>query len=372
MKHSSIAIALFALVLMILGSACLADDVFAPSWRGITGATSEDWRFDTSATTTAPESVNNPFGSPSASIQVGLFGSGWLSQLPGLGTRSGYWDLGGNGNISLTIPNNARPNSKFVLLQVTCYKDISQPPAVGVSGATKLQEQEVTVETVPTGGWWVLEESLWQLPQGSAWESVTITSSVQWGSVIDEVVADTIYANSCDSIGDAKTRPDETLVEVSGPVVTRKFETYFYMEDTSRAAGIRVNCPVSQLPAEGTVPVVIGTIRTVNGERVLDQASVSAGPNRAIPGAFGMNVKATSIGLIPKGLLVRLWGHASVSDPNATWFTLNDGSPKPVVVELHGMQPPTDGHYVSVTGVLGTNNAGIVLRVNTSSQYRYW
>jgi hypothetical protein len=45
---------------------------------------------------------------------------------------------------------------------------------------------------------------------------------------------------------------------------------------------------------------------------------------------------------------------------------INDGSPQAVKVEPYGISPPLDGHFVTVTGALGANADGPVLRVGLS------
>jgi hypothetical protein len=372
-KQLYISLIILGLASCLIASATMADDALPPTWRGAAGSTYQNWRFDTSAATAAPEVMNNPYGSPSAHVAVGQFGSGWKYQLVGLGTKTGYWDLGSNGAITLTVPNLAATNRcKYVWLQVTCFIDISQPADVSVSGATKLQEQQTTVETVSTGGSWVVRQSLWRLPQSPASDTSVITSNISWGSVVDQVVVDTACVPTFTTLKDATALADETLVEIAGPVVTRRFESYFYMEDANRTVGMRVNCPASQLPGEGTAAFVLGTIRTVNGERVIDQATVAPGPTAAIPNPFGMNCEAVSTGLVPRGLLVRLSGQAVVPGTLPNTFLLNDGSPDPVVVELHGAAPPTDGASVSVTGVLCVDSSGTVMRINAGSVITTW
>lgn len=168
------------------------------------------------------------------------------------------------------------------------------------------------------------------------------------------------------SVGQVKQQPDEAGCEVGGPIVTRSFASFFYLEDYSRAAGIRVNCDPSQVPAEGSTPRVSGVVRTINGERVIDQATVTGCGEEAVPAPFGMNSTAPMMALNPQGLLVKLWGYASVPDPQASEFILSDGSPYAMRVELHGVTPPGDGDYVAVTGALGADAGGPVLRVNNA------
>jgi hypothetical protein len=77
-----------------------------------------------------------------------------------------------------------------------------------------------------------------------------------------------------------------------------------------------------------------------------------------------MNGRAPRTGLNPQGLLVTVWGRADVPEPGATTFTLDDGCGLPLRVELHGAAAPGDGDWVAVTGALGADLAGPVIRVN--------
>jgi hypothetical protein len=175
------------------------------------------------------------------------------------------------------------------------------------------------------------------------------------------------------SVAQAKAVPDETSVQLAGPVVTRSFGSYFYLEDADRTAGIRVNRASGPEPAEGTTPSVVGIIRSLDGERVIDEAVVTAGDPDAVPKPIGMNGRAPHTGLNPQGLLVTLWGAAVVPDPGATVFTLDDGSGQPLRVELHGVAAPGDGDYVVATGALGADSAGPagpVLRVGHTYDIR--
>jgi len=357
---------------------CRAHDLVAPPWRGVAGGTYQEWRFSTSANPAAPEVSNNPYGAPTASISVGPYGSGWLSQLPGLGTQYGYWDMGSAGVITVMLPNKPNPpaaSSKWVAVQVTYFLDITQAPTVVVAGGTRVTGQTRLVESVPTGGDWKLDQSYWRITPSPTSEVVTITSSSQWGAVIDQVVIDTVSTQSAGSVAAAKRCADGSAVELGGPVVTRVFEDYFYIEDANRIAGIRVNCGASQLPQQGTRPSVLGRITTIDGERVIDQAVVFPGGGAQIPRPLGMQNPAVFVGLNPQGLHVALWGRARVA-PGATTFTITDGAVppaqpvEPVRVELHGVSAPPDGSYVCVTGVLGADLDGPILRVNSSDSVR--
>jgi hypothetical protein len=169
-------------------------DSIPPPWRGNEGTTYQSWSFDTAGNPAVPESISNPYGDPIADITVGAFGSGWLSQLPGLGTPIGYWDIGGEGGrIVIVLYPLPRPLAYHqVWVQVTYFADISQPPIVDVDAADRVSGQTVAVEQIPGGGAWYLEQSLWQIePPQRHGEPIVLTSEPLWGALVDQIVVDT-------------------------------------------------------------------------------------------------------------------------------------------------------------------------------------
>ena len=184
-------------------AAAAAHDLTPPAWRGQPATTYQEWRFDTSANPAAPEACANPYGAPVANITVGRYGSGWLSQIPGLGSQRGYWDLGGtNGRILIDLPNCSESASHTdVWVQVTYFQDITKAPLVNVPAGQMLGSQTLTVEHVSTGGDWLLAQSIWRIAASPSSVQVDITTDVSWGAVIDQIVVDTIClpVPACDS-----------------------------------------------------------------------------------------------------------------------------------------------------------------------------
>ncbi|MBK9138562.1 MAG: PEP-CTERM sorting domain-containing protein [Verrucomicrobia bacterium] len=172
-------------------------DVAPPVWRGLEGSTLSIWEFATANNPAdlSPLSVN-PFGSPTATVTVGEFGSGWQNTLLGLGTQTGFWDLGGEGGqIELFIPNRpaSPPGSyKDLRIQVTYFKDISAAPTVTLAGATLVNSGFQVVESVPTGGQWIASWTDWRIEPNPVSETIVIKSDADWGSVVDQIVVDTI------------------------------------------------------------------------------------------------------------------------------------------------------------------------------------
>lgn len=184
------------LLVLVFTGAALSSDIIPPAWRGGPGTTFQEWGFDTNANPAAPTASNNPYGNATAAVTVGSFGSGWLDQLPGMGTQTGYWDLGGEGGqIVLDIAN--RPQAlpyKEVWVQVTYFRDLTQAPSVSVPGAQFVSGQTLTLEAVQTGGSWLVDQSLWRIEPNPSSEQVIITSNPAWGGVVDQIVVDTICA----------------------------------------------------------------------------------------------------------------------------------------------------------------------------------
>ena len=170
----------------------LAADLAPPTWRGQPGTAYQSWSFNTDANPAAPEAMQNPYGSATADITVGFLGSGWLSELEGLGTATGFWDLGGSaGQIVCSAANRPlQAGATEIWVQVTYWQDISQAPAIEIQGATRLSLQSITVEESPTGGSWILEQSSWELPISLAGLQVVLVSNPTWGTLIDAVVLD--------------------------------------------------------------------------------------------------------------------------------------------------------------------------------------
>ena len=170
-----------------------AADLAPPSWRGQPGTTLQSWSFNTDANPTAPEVLHNPYGPASAAIYPGFLASGWLSELEGLGTAQGFWDLGGSGGQIVCSAAN-RPlieGATEIWVQVVYWRDISQGPDIEIQNATRVDTQLITVEAPPTGGFWILEQSRWELPASPPGEQIVFVANPSWGTLIDSVILDT-------------------------------------------------------------------------------------------------------------------------------------------------------------------------------------
>lgn len=178
-----------------------------------------------------------------------------------------------------------------------------------------------------------------------------------------------IITQGLKSVVEAKAAADDTNIQLLGPVVTRVFGNYLYIEDPDRTSGIRVNITGGQVPSEGAVVGILGTVRTVDGERVIDNATVGTRSSGTIPSSLGMNGSAASR-ILPQGLLVMLYGTADVANDATDTFVLKDGLPGGIRVRLHGVALPTSGLFFRVTGTLGADAEGAILYVNASGDLR--
>lgn len=195
-----ILILLFCLVISLSGR---ADDLVQPDWRGEERTTYQHWTFDTNNNPAIPEVNDNDYGTATATVTPNKFGSGWLDQLPGLGSQNGYWDLGGyrdpcstGGKIVLEIDNEPKTGFlKEIWIQVTYFNDLTEAPFIQVPGAALVKEETYTVEEVDTGGEWLLDQSIWRIVPTPSHETIIVQSG-QNGCVIDQIVVDT-YSRGC-------------------------------------------------------------------------------------------------------------------------------------------------------------------------------
>lgn len=168
---------------------------FVPTWQGLEGTTNQQWNFTNNDNPAAPDVIDNDYGSASATITVGAWGSGWFDNLGGeLGGMMGFWDIGDiDGSIVLEIDNSPlEPGQKEVWVQVTYYQSIGGVPTIDIPGAQFTSSQTVLVEedAMMPGMGWYLDQSIWQIVPNLPNEQVVITGNT-FGSQIGQVIVDT-------------------------------------------------------------------------------------------------------------------------------------------------------------------------------------
>ncbi len=122
-----------------------------------------------------------------------------------------------------------------------------------------------------------------------------------------------------------------TPVTLPARIVTGSFDGYFYVQESNRIAGIRVEYPLSYVP--GTIVSISGT-QEFALEPYIKASVVQPTGSTDMPGALGITASrlgSTAIGevsgLANVGLLVRTWGHvASKPTEDQPYTIITDGA----------------------------------------------
>ncbi len=209
-------------------------DPVVPCWRSQPGSTFQKWTFVASNNPAAPEVSINLSGTPQAGFAVGNLGKGWVNTKPTtFGTNQGIWDMGASGTITLSIPNSASvaPAAyKYVWVQVVQFignLTYQTYATVSVPGGTSLGGQRVsTGYSVSTGGGhplvlgtWMVDQTVWLVPDGSSPTTVTITSDA-YGDAVDQIVVDTLSLDLCPGNITQNTDPGQCTAAVTMPLPT--------------------------------------------------------------------------------------------------------------------------------------------------------
>lgn len=332
----------------------------------------------------------NPVAPTSASANPTAICSGASSTLTATGGSGDYcrWYAGscggalvGTGTSIAVTPTssttyyarweNACGSSTCVSVTVT----VNTAPSIGTQpmSQTKSVGQSVTFTVAASGGgtmsyqWRKDGSDISEVTDASyTIDSVTTADSGSYdclvtntcGSATSNAAVLTISSQSASTVVAAKALADGTAVTLLGPVVTGSFGSFYYVEDPNRASGIKV-ITAGAAPATGAMPSILAQLATQAGERVLDHAIWSGTVTGTVPKPLGIS-NAAAAQALPWGLLVTVWGRASVPPGATDTFTISDGSPVPIIVRLYGMALPEDGSFVVYTGALG---AGPTLHV---------
>lgn len=149
------------------------------------------------------------------------------------------------------------------------------------------------------------------------------------------------------------------------------YETFCYIEEPDRSAGIKVVLPDFGVVTPGDVANVEGTVQTINGEKVIIASSVDSTtpPNPSLPAPFNMLNKTVVSSFEKKaaqcqGLRVKTTGRVTYSFSFLNMMYVDDGSNANdgTMQDITGVRVycnPLDmmdtlGKYIAVTGCLGT------------------
>lgn len=199
------------------------------------------------------------------------------------------------------------------------------------------------------------------------------------GSAVDIGAYEYLQEPPACSIAEAKSSP--SLLNISGVVTASNSPgSYFYVEDPSRANGVRVNW-TGTLPPTGKMATVIGYAGTdgATGERYVSPDRVRTGADATVAplaltcgalggSAFGAQAGITgAIGLNNIGLLVKVSGRVVDVDPAGAYFYIDDGSSiwnarthvaTKVVARTAIDGRPYAGKWVTVTGISSCVKSG--------------
>lgn len=177
-----------------------------------------------------------------------------------------------------------------------------------------------------------------------------------------------------DKIGEALGQPDGTVVKLTTTVVTVSSGVFsgdvIYVEDESRAAGIRVHAPSTVVSLGDRVSVEGAMSTNSEGERLIEATKItvlSAGSALLPLGTTGRSVSGD--GLDDSGILVKIWGNVTFRAADSSYFCVDDGSGKsdglghagiPVVVSdlVTPLASVPSSGYALVTGLVGSRNLG--------------
>src|SRR5574341_28547 len=191
MKRAVLVLAVIGSMAGISGSTAELD----PPWRGAPGSTYQEWRFDNNANPAAPDLKTNVASAAQAEITLGAFAAGWQQQLPGLGSATGYWDLGSNGSIRLGALSALAPAGgeyQYISLQVVQWFDggiYSAIAEVTLPGADLLDRAQMESQGDSCGGW-LVDRTLCRLSTAQALDSISIQGAQQ-GAIIDRILLET-------------------------------------------------------------------------------------------------------------------------------------------------------------------------------------
>ena len=185
------------------------------------------------------------------------------------------------------------------------------------------------------------------------------------------------------SIAWAKSLPDDTVLaeSVTNKLVTRTFPEfgYFYIQEPGAAFGMRIKSVACPNPGD-EVTITAGTLKTVECQRYIDNASYTILSHNNVTKPVGMTNKAAGggdflydagppivgqqglwdgNGLNNIGMLIRIWGRVTEIDtrPIPLYYYIDDGSGVDMGIDLEvapGQAIPFTnqvGDYVYLTGI---------------------
>lgn len=171
-----------------------------PSWYGESNTTRQGYTFGNGSLTPAPDILENPYGSPVATVVLGTFSDGWQDptapyDLAGV-NDDGAWDLGRAGTINVTCqiaPFAAAPGTTYRVdfeVYTVAYFGITALPSFDTLGLTAndltlTQNTVATDPQFPGASWQGLKWTGYYESQTSSTISFMIKAPANNTSVVD-------------------------------------------------------------------------------------------------------------------------------------------------------------------------------------------
>jgi hypothetical protein len=170
-----------------------------------------------------------------------------------------------------------------------------------------------------------------------------------------------ISLNACREV---RNQNDGNQVALANKLVSKAYAGYFYIQDVDRAGGIKV---VSDHPVTpGDVIGIIGTVLTVDDEKVLSAKYIAKSRNAAKPLLVNSKTLRGESGLDVLGLLVRCFGRISSDLGNGLYEFIDDNG-ETIRLNSNGYTVPDQGTFVTVTAVASGNSSMPILLLGSAS-----
>jgi hypothetical protein len=175
-------LSLCTVIVLVLCSGVLADDLRPPDWRGHNDSTFQLWNFSTPDPMPLPDIVNNRFGPPMLRVTPREFEQ-WIPD-------PGAWPLSGEIDVHILNLPEIRPH-KEIWVQLTWMPSAPDPflpnvPVIGVSPFDSMQM--VQGDDIDLGNGWTHSLYMVTIWPNPIEEWITIKGNI----VVDQLVIDTI------------------------------------------------------------------------------------------------------------------------------------------------------------------------------------